>query len=178
MDHTDQYYKQFAAEFFGSTVGVDMTAIHQRFLAHLKPGAHILDAGCGLGAGLLELRRACPQARLVGIEWSLGLWALCAWRCRWAEVRRADLWAADWGGYDLVYLFQRPETLPRALQKARREMRPGSWLASLDFRHPDLAPTAVLQAPGRRALWLYRLGTAPAARPGPHGPGTAAGKPA
>ena len=49
MDHTDQYYKRFAAEFFGSTVGVDMTAIHQRFLAHLKPGAHILDAGCGSG---------------------------------------------------------------------------------------------------------------------------------
>jgi len=140
-------------------------------------GRRCLDGGCGLGAGLLELRRACPQARLVGIEWSLGLWALCAWRCRWADVRRADLWAADWGGYDLVYLFQRPETLPRALVKARREMRPGSWLASLDFRHPDLAPTAVLQAPGRRALWLYRLGTAPAARPAPHSPGTA-GKPA
>ncbi|MDH4393597.1 MAG: hypothetical protein QE285_19510, partial [Aquabacterium sp.] len=120
-------------------------------------GRRCLDGGCGLGAGLLELRRACPQARLVGIEWSLGLWALCAWRCRWAEVRRADLWAADWGGYDLVYLFQRPETLPRALHKAQREMRPGSWLASLDFWHPDLAPTAVLRAPGRRALWLYRL---------------------
>jgi hypothetical protein len=35
MDHTNQYYEQFAAEFFGSTVGVDMAAIHQRFLAHL-----------------------------------------------------------------------------------------------------------------------------------------------
>jgi HKD family nuclease len=49
MDHTDQYYKQFAAEFFRSTVGVDMSAIYQRFLARLKPGAHILDAGCGSG---------------------------------------------------------------------------------------------------------------------------------
>ena len=49
MSHIDQYYKQFAAEFFGSTVAVDMAAIHQRFLALLKPGAHILDAGCGSG---------------------------------------------------------------------------------------------------------------------------------
>lgn len=141
-------------------------------------GRRCLDGGCGLGAGLLELRRACPQARLVGIEWSLGLWALCAWRCRWAEVRRADLWAADWGGYDLVYLFQRPETLPRALQKAQREMRPGSWLASLDFWHPDVAPTAVLQAPGRRALWLYQLDEATTATQRPRNPSHATGKPA
>lgn len=49
MDHTDRYYEQFATEFFGSTVGADMTSIHQRFLAKLKPHAHILDAGCGSG---------------------------------------------------------------------------------------------------------------------------------
>ena len=49
MSHTDNYYDHFATEFFGSTVGVDMAAIHRRFLAQLKPGAHILDAGCGSG---------------------------------------------------------------------------------------------------------------------------------
>lgn len=49
MDHTDPYYEQFAAEFFGSTVGVDMAGIHQRFLSQLTPGAHVLDAGCGSG---------------------------------------------------------------------------------------------------------------------------------
>ncbi|MCW5610791.1 MAG: methyltransferase domain-containing protein [Rubrivivax sp.] len=49
MDHTDQYYEQFSAEFVGSTVGVDMAPILQRFLAQLKPAAHILDAGCGTG---------------------------------------------------------------------------------------------------------------------------------
>jgi superfamily II DNA or RNA helicase/HKD family nuclease/SOS-response transcriptional repressor LexA len=49
MDGTDLYYNRFAAEFFSSTVGVDMTPIHQRFLAGLQPQAHILDAGCGSG---------------------------------------------------------------------------------------------------------------------------------
>jgi len=49
MDPTDRYYEQFAAEFFGSTVGVDMTPLHQRFLARLEPRSHILDAGCGSG---------------------------------------------------------------------------------------------------------------------------------
>ena len=49
MDNTNQYYKQFAAEFFSSTVNVDMAALRQRFVANLRPGAHILDAGCGSG---------------------------------------------------------------------------------------------------------------------------------
>ncbi|NJN00325.1 MAG: methyltransferase domain-containing protein [Aquincola sp.] len=33
----------------GKVFGVDMTPIHQRFLARLESGAHILDAGCGSG---------------------------------------------------------------------------------------------------------------------------------
>jgi ubiquinone/menaquinone biosynthesis C-methylase UbiE len=49
MDYFPNYYEKFAADFFHSTVGVDMTSIRQRFIAQLKPGAHILDAGCGSG---------------------------------------------------------------------------------------------------------------------------------
>jgi 2-polyprenyl-3-methyl-5-hydroxy-6-metoxy-1,4-benzoquinol methylase len=49
MDHTDKCYEQFAAEFFGSTVGLDMAPIRQQFLAQLAPQVHILDAGCGSG---------------------------------------------------------------------------------------------------------------------------------
>ncbi|MBC7206976.1 MAG: DEAD/DEAH box helicase family protein, partial [Methyloversatilis sp.] len=49
MDYSPNYYEKFAADFFHSTVGVDMTSIRQRFIAQLKPGAHILDAGCGSG---------------------------------------------------------------------------------------------------------------------------------
>ena len=49
MDPTHHYYTQHAAEFFHSTVGVDMAPIRQQFIAQLPPGAHILDAGCGSG---------------------------------------------------------------------------------------------------------------------------------
>lgn len=49
MDETDLYYKRCAADFFSSTVGVDMTPIYQGFLAGLQPQAHILDVGCGSG---------------------------------------------------------------------------------------------------------------------------------
>lgn len=125
-------------------------------LAPLPEGARVLDAGCGLGHGLRELRRAYPGARLEGVEWSALLARLAAWRCPWAKVWRGDMWAADWRGYQLIYLFQRPESMPLALDKARRELAPGTWLVSLDFEIADLAPLAQLPAGGRHLLWVYR----------------------
>jgi hypothetical protein len=123
----------------------------------LPQGARVLDAGCGLGHGLRALQRAYPQARLEGVEWSWPL-ALAARRaCPQAEVRRGDLWAHSWAGHDLVYLFQRPETMPRALAKAQAEMTQGAWLASLEFEAAGWLPQAVHRCPDGRPLWLYRL---------------------
>ena len=124
--------------------------------APLSAGALVLDAGCGLGHGLSALRDAYPAAQLHGIEWSWPLRALCALRCPWASVSQGDLWRADWGAYALVYLFQRPESMPRAVVKAVAEMRHGSWLASLEFEARDLLAEAVLTVPDGRPLWLYR----------------------
>jgi SAM-dependent methyltransferase len=126
----------------------------------LAPQAQVLDAGCGLGDGLRELRAAFPQAQLHGIEWSWP-WALaCRVRCPWATVRRGDLWAQDWAPFDLVYLFQRPESMPQAVDKARRELRPGAWLVSLEFEAPGLHPVASIPLSPQRRVWLYRMGPA------------------
>jgi SAM-dependent methyltransferase len=123
----------------------------------LAPGARVLDAGCGLGHGLRALRRAYPQACIEGVESSRLLAALARAWCRFATVRRADMWAAAWTGFDLVYLFQRPETMPRAIAKADAEMADGAWLASLQFEVPGRRADAVLRTPGGRPLWLYRV---------------------
>jgi SAM-dependent methyltransferase len=116
----------------------------------------VLDAGCGLGAGLRELRDEYPAAALQGLEWSWPLRVLCGWRCPFASVRRGDIWAADWSGFDMVYVFQRPESMARAADKAARELRPGAWLASLEFAVPGLAPTRELACDDGRRVWLYR----------------------
>ena len=125
-------------------------------LVDLPAAPLVLDAGCGLGAGLRALRRAWPRARLHGIEWSWPLRLACALRCRFATVRQGDIWCADWSGYDLVYLFQRPESLPRAIEKARRELRAGAWLASLEFEAAGTAATRVLVCRDGRRVFLYR----------------------
>lgn len=125
--------------------------------APLKPGASILDAGCGLGHGLRALRSAYPQATLHGIEWSWPLRALTALLCPWAKIRQGDMWGADWSIHDMVYLFQRPETMPRAVEKAAAELRAGAWLASLEFPAEDLQATAVLRTVEGKPVWLYRV---------------------
>jgi SAM-dependent methyltransferase len=124
--------------------------------APLPAGARLLDAGCGLGDGLIALRRAYPAAQFDGVEWSWLLRSLCALRCSWARVRQGDIWLADWSGYDLVYLFQRPESMARAVAKAEAELRPGAWLVSLAFEATAWQAKERLQAPDGRPLWLYQ----------------------
>ena len=131
---------------------------HLPDLAPLPPGARALDAGCGLGQGLQALRRAYPLAELHGLEWSRSLRLLCAWRCPWAKVTQGDIWRADWSGYQLVYLFQRPESMARALAKARAELRPGAWLVSLEFPVGGESPSGRLDGVQGRPVWLYQMG--------------------
>lgn len=127
-------------------------------VAPLPPGAKVLDAGCGLGHGLDALAQAYPLARQHGIESSRVLRFLCARRCPWAHVARGDFWQADWSAYDLVYLFQRPESMPRAVAKARAELKPGAWLVSLEFEAPGVRATARLEPEDgdARPVWVYQ----------------------
>ncbi|WP_245478992.1 class I SAM-dependent methyltransferase [Rubrivivax rivuli] len=128
------------------------------------------DAGCGLGHGLVALRCLWPQAALSGVEWSpLLAWAT-RWRCRGVQVRRGDMWAVPWCDFDLVYLFQRPESMARAHAKAMAEMAPGAWLVSLEFAVPGVVPVACLQGEGRKPVWVYQPVPAPVAVPAPSRP--------
>ncbi len=127
-----------------------------RELAAMPPNSLMLDAGCGLGHGLTELRLAYPAARIEGIEWSGLLARLAAWRCPWARIHRGDMWAQDWAPYALVYVFQRPETMARVWAKACAELPASSWLVSLDFPVAGQTPVASLALKRGHSLWVYR----------------------
>ncbi len=125
----------------------------------LPPSASLLDAGCGLGHGLLALRAVWPQARIAGVEWSWPLALATRLRCPWARVARGDMWRGSWAAHDLVYLFQRPESMARALAKADAEMRPGSWVVSLEFEAAGRTPQARVALASGRPIWIYRVGS-------------------
>jgi hypothetical protein len=124
--------------------------------APLPPAAKVLDAGCGLGHGLQALRIAYPHAQLHGAEWSWLLRWACARRCPWAHVRRANIWRMAWEPYQMVYLFQRPESMQRAVSKANAELQPGAWLVSLEFEATHLISTTQIQTSSGKMLWLYQ----------------------
>jgi hypothetical protein len=124
----------------------------------LPPVPHLLDAGCGLGHGLAALRQEWPQARLAGIERSAVLACVARWRARPAQVRWGDMWRCSWAGHNLVYLFQRPESMPRAWTKAQAELAPGAWLVSLEFPVPGREADVTVGPAGRRIVWAYRIG--------------------
>ncbi|MFG6465586.1 class I SAM-dependent methyltransferase [Roseateles sp. BYS87W] len=124
--------------------------------APLAPGARVLDAGCGVGDGLRELVRAYPQAAVEGVEWSRPLAWLARLRVRQARVRQGDLWADDWGAFALVYVFQRPESMPRVWAKACAEMPPDRWLVSLDFAVPEVEAVVSWALPSGQLVRVYR----------------------
>jgi SAM-dependent methyltransferase len=124
--------------------------------APLAAGARVLDAGCGAGDGLRALRRVYPDALLSGVELSRVLSWVARWRCPWARVKQADMWLLDWSSYELVYLFQRPESMERAGRKAQQELPPGAWLVSLEFPVPGLLPELNSPVEGERHVWLYQ----------------------
>ncbi len=134
-------------------------------LLPLPPGARVLDAGCGVGDGLRELLRAYPRARVEGVEWSRPLAWVARWRAPGAAVRRGDLWADDWSAFVLVYVFQRPESMPRLWAKACAELAPGAALVSLGFAVPEVEPAASWQAPDGQAARLYLPGRIAAPKP-------------
>ena len=120
--------------------------------------ANIHDAGCGLGHGLRALRAVWPQAQISGVEWSWPLTLATKLRCPWARVARGDMWRGSWATHDLVYLFQRPESMARALAKADAEMRPGSWVVSLEFEAVGRRAQARMEMASGRPIWIYRIG--------------------
>ncbi len=126
----------------------------------------VLDVGCGMGHGLQAMKRALPAAGIEGIERSWPLWLACRLRCPWARVLQGDMWQHDWAPYRVVYLFQRPESMTRAMAKAEADMAPGSWLVSLEFAVPGRTADGQLTHLPGRPVWLYRVGAANAPQPG------------
>ena len=125
----------------------------------------MLDAGCGLGHGLQALREAYPSAQVHGIGWSWPLRLVCALRCPWARVRQGGIWRADWRPCQLVDLFQRPESMARALDKAAALMQPGSWRVSLEFEASGWRAHHVVCLSDGCPVWVYLAPFSRAAAP-------------
>lgn len=57
VHRTLDYYDRHAKEFIERTANVDMSHVHEPFLALLPPGGDVLDAGCGSGRDSAEFAK-------------------------------------------------------------------------------------------------------------------------
>ena len=108
-----------------------------RALLHLKPGATVLDVGCGPGFLLAEMADEMGDSgRLSGIDASTDMIALARERC--ASRSRIDLQEADAlalpfadAAFDVVIstqVYEYVADIATALREAARVMRPGGLL--------------------------------------------------
>jgi superfamily II DNA or RNA helicase/SAM-dependent methyltransferase/SOS-response transcriptional repressor LexA len=137
MDNTDQHYEQFAAEFFGSTVNVDMTEIRHRFIARLSPRAHILDAGCGSGRDAKAFAEAGFQ--VTAFDASAALAQLASAHCgfevavrRFEDVEEIEAFDGIWCCASLLHVPL--AAMPDILDRLWRALRAGGTLY-VSFKH-------------------------------------------
>ena len=136
-DPTLAYYEDQAAAFCAETVTVDMAPLHDRFLAHLPPGAQLLDVGCGSGRDVRAFQRL--GYAVSAIEPAPALARLAAAHCGLPiAVRRAqDIdWLARFDGiWACASLLHVPLVeLPEVFQRLARALKPGGVLY-VSFKH-------------------------------------------
>lgn len=131
MNDTARYYRQFAAEFFESTVGVDMSPIRDRFAAMLAAGARVLDAGCGSGR---DARAFAQQGfRVSAFDASPELAARASAHCGFAVAVRSFHNVNEVNKYDGIWccaslLHVLPADMPGILARLWAALVPGGVL--------------------------------------------------
>lgn len=143
----DHYQFQTGAPHFATTEAQLLAPLQ------LAPGERLLEIGCGEGANLFHIGQRCPQAVLVGVDFSRTKVAAArrhlaraGLRCALAPGDAADLPFAD-QRFDAVLIRDLLHHLPdrgAALQEARRVLRPGGRLLLIEPN--GRAPLVQLQA--------------------------------
>lgn len=128
MTSSISYYNQNAPRFFENTVNVDMSVLHDRFLASVGPGGSLLDAGCGSGRDskafldrgyrVTAFDASEELARLAkehtGIEVQIR---------SFADVSELAVYDGIWACASLLHVPQR--AIPQALQSLWNALKPG-----------------------------------------------------
>jgi SAM-dependent methyltransferase len=135
---------------------------------YLRPGAEVLDVGCGPGSLTADLAREVAPGRVVGVDSSAGVLETARTAAAAAgvevDLRMGDVYRLGLpdDAFDVVHAHQLLQHLAdpvAALREMRRVCRPGGVVAAreVDFAtaaaHPDIVPDwLAVYVPTARAL--------------------------
>ena len=128
MPTTLNFYNSNSTTFFDDTVDVDMSIIHDRFLALVPKGGFVLDAGCGSGRDARAFKlRGC---RVAAFDASPELAALAGVHIgqevatrTFDDVGEVGLYDGIWACASLLYIPL--AELPDTLNRLWRALKPG-----------------------------------------------------
>lgn len=131
------YYQLHAQRFFSETVDVDMSELYCPFVAHLKPGARILDAGCGSGRDAkafsemgYEVEAFDASAELV--ELARQHTGLPVKQMRFEEVTEVERYDGIWCCASLLHVPL--AELPGVMAQLAKALKPGGvWYLSFKY---------------------------------------------
>lgn len=131
------YYQRHAQRFYADTVDVDMSALYQRFVSYLKPGAYLLDAGCGSGRDTkafstmgYEVDAFDASAELVELARQLSGKPVAL--MRFQEVNEPEKYDGIWCCASLLHVPE-PE-LPGVMASLSNALKPaGVWYLSFKY---------------------------------------------
>ena len=133
------YYDRNAERFAMDTGGVDMSALHHRFLRHVPVGGRLLDAGCGVGRDALAF--AEQGFSVVAFDASSEMVRLArertAGRAEVRQMRFEDVaWREEFDGvWACASLLHVPAAeLPSVTRRLAAVLRPGGTLY-MSFKH-------------------------------------------
>lgn len=136
---TINYYNQHAADFALATDQIDMTALYSEFLPLVKPGGHILDAGCGSGR---DARYFKQQGFTVSaFDASAAMARLASERLQQTVAVRSFEQLDETKTYDGIWccaslLHVARQTLPDVFTRLQRALKPGAVLY-VSFKYGD-----------------------------------------
>lgn len=123
-----------------------------------RGGIQVIDLGAGTGGLLRHLASGRPDGLFSGIEYAplpCLLAKLATSDLSNCSVKRGNFWDHRLVPYDVVYAFLSPALMPRLLEKARAEMRPGTLLISNGAPMPGAEPQRTIEVNDRCDTRLY-----------------------
>ena len=138
---TIDYYNRNAADFVLATDQIDMTALYAEFLPLVKPGGHILDAGCGSGRDASYFKQ--QGFSVSAFDASSALAEIASQRLKqpvavqqFEQLNDHELYDGIWCCASLLHVAT--QQLPAVLSRLQQAMKPGAVLyASFKYGSTD-----------------------------------------